>query len=89
MKLREDIQKRFECKNRAKKPFKYLTSNSRRMETIGMRILYAYKEVNQAIKRIFRGTAWMDNPEAFIPRSYETRIRDNENVPRDTRFFKN
>ena len=54
-----------------------------------MRILYAYKEVNQAIKRIFRGTAWMDNLEAFIPKSYETRIRDNENVPRDTRFFKN
>ena len=30
----------------------------------------------------------MDNPEAFIPRSYETRIWDNDNVPRDTRFFK-
>ena len=30
----------------------------------------------------------MDNPEAFIPNSYKTRIRDNEDVPRDKKFFK-
>ena len=58
------------------------------METIGMRLLYAYKEVNQAIKRSSRGTAWIDNRDAFIPNSYKTRVQDNENVPRDTRFFK-
>ena len=58
------------------------------METIGMRILYAYKEINQSIKRIFPGTAWTDNPEEFIPNSYKTRIRDNEDVPREEKFFK-
>ena len=53
-----------------------------------MRILYAYQEINQAIERIFRGTAWIDNPESFIPNSYNTRLRDNEEVPREARYFK-
>merc|ERR1711973_478201 len=72
-KLRTDIQKKFERNNRSEQLFRYQTSDSRRMETIGMRMLYAYKEVNQAIKRTFRGTAWMDNPDVFIPNPYKTR----------------
>ena len=59
-----------------------------KLETIGMQLLYAYKEVNQVIKRSFRGTALIDNPDEFIPNSYNTRVCDNENVPRETRFFK-
>ena len=46
VKLRQDIQLKFTRNNRAEQLFKYHTSDPRRMETIGMRILYAYKEIN-------------------------------------------
>ena len=48
--LRKEIQKKFAHRNRAEQPFRYHTSVAKRMETIGMRILYAYKEINQSIK---------------------------------------
>ena len=51
-KLRKDVKAKFERKNRAEHPFKYLTA-CRRNETIGMRMLYSYQEINQSIKLIF------------------------------------
>ena len=41
VKLRQEVQIKFARNNRAEHPFKYHTSDARRMETIGMRILYA------------------------------------------------
>ena len=53
-----------------------------------MRLLYSYQEVNHAIKRIFRETAWIQDPDAFVPNSYKTRRRDNIDCPRDIWHFK-
>ena len=78
--LREKLCTRFG--NRSKQPFFFKASSQNKLtETWGVRLPSCFREINKGIKRIFKRTAWLDQPSKYLPPSFFTRERDGISLP--------
>ena len=78
--LREAIKEKFDYKNQSQKP----GQNG----NVGHEITICVQRNQSRNQKNIRETAWIDEPNKFIPNSYTTRARDNVDAPRDLLHFK-
>ena len=78
--LREKLSTRFG--DRSQQLFFLKASSPNRLtETWGACLPFCFREINKGIKRIFRRTAWLDQPTEYLPPAFFTRERDGISLP--------